>query len=208
MFVEEAAQKKILCGSGGGLRGSWKLQLPLSPQPTLRLWHRKPTNTCSTTHFLMWNLTYPRLLPLSSRPPLTMAKLFETPRHWRFVLHGGCAETCPDPDRQQDARENLEAIACKVRDALMRGDRAKDAVVLAVSALEDCPVFNAGRGAALTRSGIHQVSNPPNRPFSSVTSVLMSLHSSRRASPTGARQAMGPSAAPRRPKTQFSLPRL
>jgi hypothetical protein len=137
-----------------------------------------------------------------------MAKLVETRRHWRFVLHGGCAETCPDPDRQQDARENLEAIACKVRDALMRGDRAKDAVVLAVSALEDCPVFNAGRGAALTRSGIHQASNPPTRPFPSAASVLTFPHSSRRASPTGALQAMGSLAASRRSKTQFSLPRL
>ncbi|KAK3936398.1 hypothetical protein QBC46DRAFT_30926 [Diplogelasinospora grovesii] len=111
----------------------------------------------------MWSLVYPSLPPSFPRSnrftTLTMAKLAETPRHWRFLLHGGCTETCPDPDQQRNISQNLQAVACKVRDALMRGDRAKDAVVLAVSALEDWPVFNAGRGAALTRDGIHQVSD-------------------------------------------------
>lgn len=77
---------------------------------------------------------------------------------WQFIIHGGCSESCPDVHRQREISRNLHEIAEKVSKALEEGSSAKDAVVLAVSALEDCPVFNAGHGAALNQDGIHQVS--------------------------------------------------
>ncbi|KAI9663920.1 MAG: hypothetical protein M1821_007411 [Bathelium mastoideum] len=86
-----------------------------------------------------------------------MSITLKAPSGWRFVLHAGCAETCPDAKRQSDISQNLDAIASVVANALMHGANAKDAVVLAVSALEDCPVFNAGIGAALNLNGIHQL---------------------------------------------------
>ncbi|KAF5019627.1 hypothetical protein F66182_8373 [Fusarium sp. NRRL 66182] len=76
---------------------------------------------------------------------------------WHFVLHGGCAETCPDPQRQREISEQLHRVAGLVAKALTEGAQARDAVTLAVSALEDSPIFNAGHGAALNRNGIHQL---------------------------------------------------
>jgi len=35
--------------------------------------------------------------------------------------------------------------------------QAKDVVVQVVSELEDCPLFNAGKGSALTADGVHEV---------------------------------------------------
>jgi L-asparaginase / beta-aspartyl-peptidase len=81
-----------------------------------------------------------------------------TKAQWHFVLHGGCSETCADADRQRETIENLQAVAESVTRALNQGATAKEAVVLAVAGLEDCPTFNAGHGAALNENGIHQVS--------------------------------------------------
>ncbi|TAQ88668.1 hypothetical protein B7494_g2993 [Chlorociboria aeruginascens] len=89
-----------------------------------------------------------------------MASPMSTPKgesNWQFILHGGCAESCPDAPRQQEISRNLCSIAASVSEALSEGLGAKDAVVLAVSALEDCPLFNAGYGAALNQDGIHQL---------------------------------------------------
>lgn len=30
--------------------------------------------------------------------------------HWRFILHGGCAETCPYASRQRDISRKLQAV--------------------------------------------------------------------------------------------------
>ncbi|KAM0563573.1 hypothetical protein ACHAPJ_001297 [Fusarium lateritium] len=76
---------------------------------------------------------------------------------WHFVLHGGCAETCPDSQRQREISKQLRNVASIVARALTEGAEARDVVTLAVSALEDCPVFNAGHGAALNQNGIHQL---------------------------------------------------
>lgn len=77
---------------------------------------------------------------------------------WRFILHGGCGESCPDAHRQQEISRHLRETGEKISAALAKGMKARDAVALAISALEDCPVFNAGHGAALNQEGIHQVS--------------------------------------------------
>ena len=56
---------------------------------------------------------------------------------WRFVLHGGCTESCPDTGRQKDIWNILYMICETVSEALADGLSAKEVVVLAVSALED-----------------------------------------------------------------------
>jgi Asparaginase len=76
---------------------------------------------------------------------------------WRIVLHGGCADTCPDIDRQQGIENNLSRIAKAVGKILKQGATAKDVVAQVVSALEDCSLFNAGRGSVLTLDGVHEV---------------------------------------------------
>lgn len=97
--------------------------------------------------------------------------LTTTTARWHFVLHGGCSETCADADRQRETVENLQAVAESVSRALSQGATAKEAVVLAVAALEDCPTFNAGHGAALNEDGVHQVS-----PFLYPTRYVIRAH--------------------------------
>jgi len=72
-----------------------------------------------------------------------------------LVIHGG-AGVVPDavPESQ---RRLFEASLAKVLDSgyeiLERGGASLDAVTTAVRMLEDDPLFNAGRGAALARDG-------------------------------------------------------
>ncbi|KAL2105911.1 hypothetical protein VUR80DRAFT_7550 [Thermomyces stellatus] len=53
----------------------------------------------------------------------------------------------------------LQTVGEIAADTLKKGPKAKDVVVLAISAFEDFPMFNAGRGAALNRAGVHEVSS-------------------------------------------------
>ena len=76
---------------------------------------------------------------------------------WRILLHGGCTETCPDFDRQREIERSLSSIAETAETSLKKGANAKDVVAQVVSALEDCPLFNAGKGSVLTQDGVHEV---------------------------------------------------
>ncbi|MEK7411816.1 MAG: isoaspartyl peptidase/L-asparaginase [Planctomycetota bacterium] len=73
-----------------------------------------------------------------------------------LLVHGGAGSAHlvrQDPQRRNEERRAL-AQACAAGQAiLVAGGPAVDAVVAAVEVLEDCPLFNAGRGAALTRDG-------------------------------------------------------
>ena len=125
--------------------------------------------------------------------------------HWQFILHGGCGEGCPDAHRQQKISRHLCETGEKISAALAKGMMAKDAVALAISTLEDCPVFNAGHGAALNQEGIHQVSscNFAGTQLRKTTENL--LHSLKRASSMVSRLIMVPSFVPRRLRTQSCL---
>jgi L-asparaginase / beta-aspartyl-peptidase len=76
---------------------------------------------------------------------------------WCIILHGGCADACPDIDRQRDIKQKLSLIAKAAAITLDQGAHAKDVIVQVISALEDCPSFNAGKGSALTADGTHEV---------------------------------------------------
>ncbi|RWA08957.1 hypothetical protein EKO27_g6154 [Xylaria grammica] len=86
--------------------------------------------------------------PTVMTTPTTLTKMAGG---WRFVLHGGCAETCPDAARQQHILRNLQEVSEIVSDRLAKRVKARDVVALAVSALEDRPVFN------VTQDGVHQL---------------------------------------------------
>jgi len=75
---------------------------------------------------------------------------------WRLMIHGGSGrmirgELPPETDRA--ARAALAAALDAGEGVLAAGGPALDAVTAAVRVLEDDPVFNAGRGAALTADG-------------------------------------------------------
>lgn len=75
---------------------------------------------------------------------------------YALAVHGG-AGTRSDGDasnaRSQRCRSGLTAALARGQSILEAGGDALDAVEAAVVALEDDPLFNAGRGAVLTRLG-------------------------------------------------------
>jgi beta-aspartyl-peptidase (threonine type) len=74
---------------------------------------------------------------------------------YSLVIHGGTGAIPADlPDAQRKPYEAALAAALDASfEVLARGGSSLDAVTVAVRLLEDEPLFNAGRGAALSREG-------------------------------------------------------
>src|SRR4051794_40670336 len=68
-----------------------------------------------------------------------------------IVVHGGAGTW--RPETREDALAGVEQAATAAREVLTAGGSALDAVQAAVIVLEDAPLFNAGRGAALDAHG-------------------------------------------------------
>ena len=82
---------------------------------------------------------------------------------WRIFVHGGATDSCPDISSQNDIKDALNQITAHSAKLLSRGAHAKDVVVEAVRAMEDCSLFNAGKGSALTKDGRCEVNvNEPS----------------------------------------------
>lgn len=73
-----------------------------------------------------------------------------------LVVHGGAGTITRDrmsPEREQQYRAALREALEAGYQVLQAGGTSLDAVVAAIRILEDSPLFNAGRGAVLTREG-------------------------------------------------------
>jgi beta-aspartyl-peptidase (threonine type) len=70
---------------------------------------------------------------------------------WAVLVHGGAGEW--QPKDEAAALAGATAAVRRAADVLARDGSGLDAVVAAVVALEDDPLFNAGTGAALNRDG-------------------------------------------------------
>lgn len=69
-------------------------------------------------------------------------------------MHGGCGNPAAGVVRDEDAYHRaLEEALAAGSGVLEGGGSALDAVQAAVCSLEDCPLFNAGRGSVLTTDG-------------------------------------------------------
>lgn len=65
--------------------------------------------------------------------------------------------------RHRDPRliqQNLKTVVDTAATALEAGATAREVVIHAVTALEDFPLFNAGKGSALTAEGDYEVTYP------------------------------------------------
>lgn len=75
---------------------------------------------------------------------------------YALAVHGGAGvlqRSHMTPELERAYRTGLEEALAAGRDVLAAGGASMDAVVAAVSAFEDDPLFNAGRGAAFTADG-------------------------------------------------------
>lgn len=73
-----------------------------------------------------------------------------------LVVHGGAGSLSNEViarGRQREAREGLNLALREGFDTLEAGGSSLDAVERAVRVLEDCPLFNAGKGAAFNHDG-------------------------------------------------------
>ncbi|MEO7125307.1 MAG: isoaspartyl peptidase/L-asparaginase [Nakamurella sp.] len=72
-----------------------------------------------------------------------------------LLVHGGAGarSTPPSGDSERGYQSGLAAALAAGAGVLSQGGTALDAVCAAVTALEDDPLFNAGRGASLTAAG-------------------------------------------------------
>jgi len=80
--------------------------------------------------------------------------------HWVLVIHGGAGGppkgTIPPEDEQAYLQKLDEAL--QIGSAILKnGGSSLDAVEAVVRLMEDCPLFNAGKGAVLTVKGIAEL---------------------------------------------------
>ena len=77
-----------------------------------------------------------------------------------LAIHGGAGTINRESlsaEAEQEYRQALQKIVEQGQKALAEGGSALDAVTLAVSMLEDCPLFNAGCGAVYTSAETHEL---------------------------------------------------
>ena len=78
---------------------------------------------------------------------------------WGVAIHGGAGAMPASLTKsdQKSIAEALDDIVSTAAASLQSDVAALDVVQAAVEALEDCPFFNAGIGAVLTREGRHEL---------------------------------------------------
>jgi beta-aspartyl-peptidase (threonine type) len=77
-----------------------------------------------------------------------------------IAIHGGAGTLVKGlmtPEKEQAYKNALSKALELGYDLLEKGGTALDAVESAVRSLEDCPLFNAGRGAVFTAEGHHEM---------------------------------------------------
>jgi len=77
-----------------------------------------------------------------------------------IAIHGGAGTISRDsmtPEKYNAYTEGLEVALDKGYEILASGGSSLDAVEMAVKSLEDCPLFNAGKGAVFNNAGKHEM---------------------------------------------------
>lgn len=79
---------------------------------------------------------------------------------YAIAIHGGAgtmARHLLNEEKQKQYEDALQAALNAGYGILENGGSALDAVTLAVMALEDCPLFNAGKGSVFNHEGKHEM---------------------------------------------------
>lgn len=77
-----------------------------------------------------------------------------------LAIHGGAGTIAPElmtPAREKAYREALDLALHRGHAVLQQGGPALDAVEAAIRALEDSPLFNAGKGSVFNADGQHEM---------------------------------------------------
>ncbi|MCZ4058860.1 isoaspartyl peptidase/L-asparaginase [Pantoea sp. LMR881] len=77
-----------------------------------------------------------------------------------IAIHGGAGaitRSAMSAEKEQQYRQALTDIVTHGQTMLAQGASAMDAVTEAVRLLEECPLFNAGKGAVFTHQGTHEL---------------------------------------------------
>ncbi|HZB43721.1 MAG TPA: isoaspartyl peptidase/L-asparaginase [Pyrinomonadaceae bacterium] len=77
-----------------------------------------------------------------------------------FVIHGGAGTIergKMTPERERAYREKLTEALLAGYEVLKKGGASLDAVVAAITLMEDSPLFNAGKGAVFTNAGTNEL---------------------------------------------------
>jgi beta-aspartyl-peptidase (threonine type) len=77
-----------------------------------------------------------------------------------LAIHGGAGtilKSSLTPEKEKAYLSALETALKTGYSLLEKGSSAIDAVQAAVMSLEDCPLFNAGRGSVFTHEGTHEM---------------------------------------------------
>jgi len=80
--------------------------------------------------------------------------------NFSFAIHGGAGTITRSSMTSDKEQKYLQALdnALKTGEAILKnGGTSLDAVSAAVQNLEDCPLFNAGKGSVFTNSGGHEM---------------------------------------------------
>ncbi|TFK54016.1 asparaginase [Heliocybe sulcata] len=102
---------------------------------------------------------------------LAKSRLQKGKEKYVLVIHGGAGtmdKSKSTPDQRARYKAALSAALEAGYEVLKDGGEAMDAVVAAVSSMEDCPLFNAGRGAVFNTAGKNELetslmlSKPPS----------------------------------------------
>jgi beta-aspartyl-peptidase (threonine type) len=76
------------------------------------------------------------------------------------VIHGGAGAVKSGKQRRDREQAYMEALAQSLiagHAMLAAGGSSIDAVIAAIAVMEDCPLFNAGRGSVFTREGRNEL---------------------------------------------------
>lgn len=77
-----------------------------------------------------------------------------------IAIHGGAGtitRRALSPEKEQQYRQALQDIITAAQKILITGGSALDAVTEAVRLLEECPLFNAGKGSVFTHAATHEL---------------------------------------------------
>jgi len=84
----------------------------------------------------------------------------KTENTWAIALHGGAGGMVPEDFTEDEAKTYITELSAALDigvEILKNGGASLDAVEQVVRYLEDCPLFNAGRGAVFTNDGKNEL---------------------------------------------------